>query len=184
MAWQHTVILQTLSCHMNIQRDKQFQRVSLFQSAEHTDWHHQWEVPGLPVFSLWLNVGRKVAVLFQRFPQLYFQASCLARNSHGSGAGLSWEGTYHLLSAEQGMKTNCYLGWCTHHTVGHPKVLQSLCSSGTQFLLILDRQPRREQSWNLQGHVWCAQGSWSSRKLCPILLSVHTKIQHEGTISL
>lgn len=144
---------------MNIQRNKWFQRVSSFQGAEHTEWHQQQEVPGLPVFSLWLNVGRKV--LFQRLPHLFphSQASCLARNSQGSGAGISWESTY-LLSAEQGMETNCSLGWCTHKTVGHPNVVRFLCSLGTKFLLSLDRQPRvRALSWKLQGHACCAQAS-------------------------
>lgn len=132
MTWQHTLILQTLSCHMSIQRNKQFQRVSSFQSAERTEWHQQQEVPGLHVFSLWLHVGRKV--LFQRLPPLflYSQASCLARNSHGSGAGVSWEGTY-LLSAEQGMKTSCCLGWHTHQTVVIPMLCRACVARELSF---------------------------------------------------
>lgn len=162
---QHTVILQTLSCQMNTQRKEQFQRVSAVSECcanRVAQTALCWKVPGLPAFSLCLNVGRRVAVSFPKVPHLfpYSQGSCLAGNSHVSGAGFSWEGTYHPLSAEQGMNTNWCLGWCTHQTVGHPNVVQSLCSSGAHLFLSLDRQPRvRAVSWNLQGHVCCAQAS-------------------------
>lgn len=64
-----------------------------------------------------------------------------------------------LPSAEQGMKTNCCLDWCTHQTVGPPNVVQSLCSSGFQVLLSLDRQPRvRALLWNLHGTCLLCSG--------------------------
>lgn len=124
----HAVKLQTPSCPTNTQRNEVSEGFSCFRGLSRwngtnstvvvmsfplsTSTYHQ-KVPGSPAFSLWLSAGRNCAVLL--FPCL--QRSCLALNSHGSGAEVSWQGTSHLPPAEVGMKVNSCMGRSTHQAV-------------------------------------------------------------------
>lgn len=168
-----------------------------------TSTYHR-KVPGSPACSLWLSVGRNGAVPLLRLPHpfLCLQGSCLALNGHGSGAGVSWEGTSHLPPAEGGDEGNLLHGHqyppscpagCMVAMEGHPNVAHSLCSAGAQLFLSWDRQSRvGAVSWQTptgtsllcSGLIGCprvlgaAAGSW------PTLHSVHAKNQHEGAMSL